>query len=59
MAEVLELAGMWHMKEYIGMRQATITEYIPNRPIYELYTREEQMLGSIIFVWWWYQDLNP
>ena len=55
----MELAGMWHMKEYIGMRQATITEYIPNRPIYELYTREEQMLGSIIFVWWWYQDLNP
>ena len=47
------------MKEYIGMRQDTITEYIPNRTVYEIYTREEQMLGSIRLVWWWYQNLNP
>ena len=36
MAEALDVAGLWHMKEYIQRRQSTIVDYIANRPIYEL-----------------------
>ena len=55
----METTGMWHMKKYICRKQANITEYIENCPIYELCTGEEQIPGSSIFVWWWDQNLNP
>ena len=35
-AEALEAAGLWPMKEYIWRRQDTIVECIVNHPIYEL-----------------------
>ena len=58
MVEVLEASGLWLIKEYIWRRQATIVEYITNRPIYELCTGAERMPGFIRLVWWWDQDLN-
>ena len=42
MAEDLEAAGLWPMKEYIWRRQATIKEYITNHPIYKLCTGEDR-----------------
>ena len=47
------------MKEKICRRQATIEEYISNHPIYEVCMGTERILGSIIFILWWDQDLNP
>ena len=58
MEESLKGAGMWPMKEYIRRRQATIAEYIANRPIYELCTGSERMPGSSRFLRWWDQDIN-
>ena len=53
MAEALEATGLWTIKEYIRRRQATIAEYITNRPIYELCMGAERMPGSNRFIQWW------
>ena len=42
-AEALEAAWMWPMKEYIWRQYATITEYIANQPIYEISTGAKRM----------------
>ena len=58
-AEVLEAAGMWPMKECIRRRKDTIAEYIENLLIYELCTGAERMPVLSRLIWWWYQDLKP
>ena len=55
----MDAMGLWPIKEYIWRRQATIAEHIVNCPIYELCTATEKMLGSSIFMRWWYQEINP
>ena len=55
--EALEAAGLWPMKEYTLIRQATIADYIANRPIHEVCTGVERMNGSSRFLWWWDQYL--
>ena len=49
-AEDLEAAGLWPMKEYIWRRQSTISEYIANQPIYKLCTWEERIPGPTKFL---------
>ena len=43
MAEALERAGMWPMKEYIRRRQDTIVYYIANQPILSVW-------GQLIYI---------
>ena len=43
--ESLEVERLWSNKEYIQRRQAIIVVHISNRPIYELCTGEENVLG--------------
>ena len=57
-AEVLEAAGMWPMKECIRRRKDTIAEYIENLLIYELCTGAERMPVSSRFMRWWDQYLK-
>ena len=54
----LGASGMCPMKEYICRIQATIAEYITNRPIYKLRKGSERVSRSIRFMQWWYQDIN-
>ena len=49
---------MWPTEEYIWGRQATIVEYIANRPIYELFTGVEWITGSIRFMQWRDKDVT-
>ena len=39
----LEVTGIWPIKEYMRRRQATITEYVSGRSIYEIFTGSERM----------------
>ena len=55
----LEAAGLWPTRESMWRRQATIVEYIADRPIYELCTGEERMEGYRRFLWWWDQYHGP
>ena len=41
------------MREYVRRRQAKIAEYIATRPLFELCTGAERMLGSSRSVRWW------
>ena len=59
MAEALEGAGMWKIKEYIQRHKAVITDYTVNNPIYEMCMGSERIPGSSRFMWWWDQYLNP
>ena len=52
LVEVLEVAGLWTVKEYILRDKATIAEYIMNHPIYGLCTGLEGMPGSRRYMWW-------
>ena len=54
MAEALEAAGVFPMKEYIWRRQADTVGYIVNFSIYELCTMAERIPGSSISIQWWY-----
>ena len=56
-AEALETAGLWTIKEYIQHRQATVVDRVTCHPIYELFTVSEQMPVTSNFMWWWYQDV--
>ena len=56
--EALEAAGLWSIKNYIWRRQATISEYIDNRPIYELFTDPERIMVSSRLLRWWDKDLT-
>ena len=58
MAETLETAGLWKMKEYIRRRQYTIKEYIPNHPIYKLCTGAERMSGLSRLMQWWDKEIT-
>ena len=44
--DALEAAGNWTIKEYIQIREATVTAQVACRPIYELCTGKERMPGS-------------
>ena len=54
----MEEAVLWPMKEYIQRQQATIAEYIANKPIYELCTGVGRIQGSRRFLQWWDQYLS-
>ena len=43
MAEALEGAGMWKIKEYIQRHKAVITDYTVNNPIYEMCMGSERI----------------
>ena len=57
-AEALEVADLWPLKEYIQRRQANIAEYITNHPIYELCMGAERITGFIRFIRCWDQDIT-
>ena len=42
----MEAIGIWPMRECMWRRQATITEYILGRPVYNLCTGADSMEGS-------------
>ena len=52
----MEVTGVWLMWEYIRRRQATITRYIVENPIFELCMRAERRKESSRFIRWWDQD---
>ena len=51
--EVIDVAGLWPMQEYVRRRQEKIVEYIVTRLIFELCTRVEQIQGSSCSLRWW------
>ena len=57
--DALEQAGLWPMREYIRRRQASITEWIANRPIYELCQEATPASGASRMLRWWEQDHSP
>ena len=52
----MEAVVLQPISEYIKRRQATISETVAFRPIYELCAEAERMPGTIRVVIWWYQD---
>ena len=52
-AEVMESAGLWPIKEYIQRIQDTAAAQVACRPIYELCIGSERMKGTKKFMWWW------
>ena len=58
MAEALETAGIWRIKEYIQRRQAIVAVQVAFCPIYELCAGAERIKGTSRFMWWWYQDMG-
>ena len=58
-ADALEDAGIFPIKEYIKIWKATITSQVAFRTIYELCAGVEQMPGSICLTRWWNQDVGP
>ena len=55
---MLETTGPWPIKECIQRRQVTITAQLACKPIYELCTGAERILGSSRFMRWWDQDVG-
>ena len=54
---VMEAIGIHTIKEYISRRHATIAEKVACCPIYELCVEAERMMGMILMVIWWEQDV--
>ena len=54
--EAMEAAGLHPIGVYIKRWQTTTAERVDCHPVYVLCTEEEQMLGTIRMVHWWYQD---
>ena len=52
----METLWLYPIMVYIRRRQVTIVERVAYRPIYELCTEAERVLGTIRLVRWWYQD---
>ena len=57
-ADTMEAAGLWTIKEYIQRRQATIAAQVTCRKIYEASTGAELILGSSRMMRWWEQDVG-
>ena len=57
-AEVLEISGLWTIKEYIHLRQATVAAQVDCWIIYELCTGAERIPGTNKFMWCWYKDVG-
>ena len=54
--DVLEISVIWPIKEYIHRWQATVTDHLACRTIYELCMGVENMLGYSQLIRWWEQD---
>ena len=52
----METAGIHHIREYIRRWKATIAKRVACRPIYELYSKADWMVGTTQMVRWWDQD---
>ena len=57
-AEALETAELWTIKEYIHQRQAAVVGQVVCWTIYELCTGAEGMPGTSKFMRWWEQDVG-
>ena len=57
-AEALETAGLWPIKEYIQRRQDTVAAQVACHPIYELFTGVKRIAVTIMFILWWDQDVR-
>ena len=57
-AEALEAAGLWTIKEYIQLRQVTVAAQVDCRTIYELCMGAERMPVTSRFMYWWDQDVG-
>ena len=57
-ADALDTPGIWTIKEYIQMRQYTISFQVAFRSIYELCTGLQSMPGDSRFMWWWDDDVG-
>ena len=58
MDDVMEAVGLCPIKENIQIWKGTIAAQVACRPIYELCTGEEWMLGSSQMMRWWDQDMG-
>ena len=56
---VMEVKGIWPMREYVRILHTTILDYVAGRPMYEMCTGEERMEGFSRLLWWWDQDHGP
>ena len=52
-AEALETAGLWPIKEYIQQRSDTVKVQVAFWTIYELFKKVETMTVTSRFMWWW------
>ena len=57
-ADALESAGLWPIREYIHRRKVTILAQASFQEIYELCNGAEQMPGSSKLMRWWDQEMG-
>ena len=58
MADTLDTAGIWIIKEYIQRRKVTIVSKVTFRLIYEMCTGAERIPGACRFMRWWDHNLG-
>ena len=58
LAEALETAGLWIIKEYMQQCKSTVEAQVALWKIYELCKGAERMLGTSKFMQWWDQDVG-
>ena len=58
MYDVLKAVWIYNIKEYIQIRQVLIAAQVACRPIYDMCTEVEWMLGSSRMMRWWDQDVG-
>ena len=57
-ADSMEEEGLWKIKVYIQIRQATIAAQVAFWKVYEMCTRSERMPGYGRMMKWWDQDVG-
>ena len=57
-ADTLEAAGVWLIKEYIQILQDTIAEEVACQTVYDICTGVERIPGSSWLMRWWDQDVG-
>ena len=48
--------GLEDIETYIYSRQNTVAQFILNKPILDLYMKEEPQTGEQMEKWWWEQE---
>ena len=49
-------AGFEEIRKFVTRRQNTVAQYIPTRPMLDLYERSTRRPGARVSLWWWEQS---